>query len=138
MYTDPDSLRLNDIVRLNVLSTVSHRASLRGRVLGRVTVHAMRPGNTAATDHANNYRLFSEEDRTRYATYDSYEYIMLELDDGLQVYVGLPWIVPGSLYLEDSRRVNIVLKDFREPTHDRVRSILLENGYSIESTTDLN
>lgn len=136
MYVDVDSLKLGDAVRLSLYSTVKGRANLTGKMLARVSVHAMIPGHSAATDHANNYRTMPDDLKERYPTYDSYEYIMLELDDGQRVYVGIPWIVPGSLYLEDSRRVNIVLKDFRDPSGDQVEAILRQNGYVVESFTN--
>lgn len=138
MYTDADGLKNGDTVRLSLHANVNGRATLRGKLLARLTVHAMMPGHNASTNHANNYRNMPDELKAQYPTYDTYEYIMLELDDGQRVYVGLPWIVEGSLYLEDSRRVNLVLKDFRDPNGDRVISILRQNGYIVESFSDFS
>lgn len=109
----PSTIIGNDFKNVTVLGIVGYEQAIRDADIPAI--------------HANVYPLLPQgtpEDPTQY------DYLLVRTSAGRNTVLGIPWINLETVQLVESRKMSIVLDGVGSVDVDRVRSILVANGYN--------
>lgn len=129
----------NILGRMNVGDVVSfdlHVEAMVTQSYHRVKVLAVIPakfsdkfGEDVYTLHAQIYRLLPPG--TIQDDPESYQYIVVELEDGQNRVVGLPWIKDDTIRVHDSSTVTFTVEDMPQEDINDVRDYFARKGYQV-------
>lgn len=65
----------------------------------------------------------------------SYSYVKVLLTSGKYTYIGIPWIVVGSIAVVENAKYSIIIEDDRVDAESLIRSVLTGGGFTATSIT---
>lgn len=139
MSVEIASVQIGDNITFSLYGPIyPGKVNFSGKVISRLSADGLPPTAMAATDHVNVYRdLPPEIQETIEDSFTSYNYLLVKTNDGL-FYIGEPWIIPGTLMLNNAGTATVTLGEFRDSDTGPLRQLLLANGYVVSSIVKSN
>lgn len=129
-------LKINDVVSLTLYGLVNGSATVTGTIVSVVSSQGLPPGNNAGVNHTNIYRDLPQTVKdVTLDDYTSYQYMGIKLANGGIIYIGMPWVIQGSITITVVRTAIITIADFRDADAVAVSNLLKANGYTVSSTS---
>jgi hypothetical protein len=126
-----ENLKIGDNIMFTTYGPVAGKVEFAGKVIGLSTAEWLPVTTTAPTDHVNIYRdLPTEVQEYVEDNYSSYNYIAVKTIDGV-FYIGEPWIVLGTLVLDNPATATVTVSDYRESDTNLLTQLLLSNGFKV-------
>ncbi|AXH70809.1 hypothetical protein [Vibrio phage BONAISHI] len=123
-------------IRFNTYDNVNGKKTFEGEVLSVFSGKAHPLPATAKSQHINIYPLLPESvQEVTPDDYQQYNFFTLLQEDGTTETIGIPWVTETSIEEVVEQSVNIVIKNFTDPNFDRLRLILVQNGYDVDKIT---
>ncbi len=137
--TVTNDFELGTVVTFNLYGSAYESTTFTGKVEG-ITAASGLPVSTsnAADHHFNIYPSLPIEIKNETTDdFRSYYYLVLA-SDGDVFYLGLPWINKDTLQLTTTQTASVVLSNFNPNDIDRLKTVLVTNGFTVQSTTLLS
>lgn len=129
---------INKIVSFNL-----YPASIITTTFERVKILAILDADSALamgidvqSQHINVYPTIAEIDRPE-NNFRSYQYLKLKLPNGDITAIGIPWI-NGAITIHTNQRVRADIDDVGPQDLDKIRKVLIANGYNSVSLSFLD
>lgn len=130
------TLEVGKKYNLTIHGTLEGAKDFSGLITG-ITTGAFLPAVAdAGINHANIYPTLPEDVKLTTANdYTTYNFVSLRTDSGTEFYIGLPWILAGSVELVQDVVMDIRLSNFKEADKDMVLKVLQQAGQTVSSMT---
>lgn len=132
MVTNSD-FTIGQHITFSLHSSIGSKATWEGDVAGITAGKVVPASANSFVNHTNIYPTLPEADRFVVEDdYTSYNYLMLIVGSEV-VYIGLPWIVEGSIQTDLDESINVNITPPQGHTSERLVQVLKANGYSVNS-----
>lgn len=115
-----------------LVANMGGKRDFTGKYVGMVTAMAVPSVNSVNVIHQNMWPAIPDEIKTTISdNYRSYQYIVLEQDDGTLLYIGTPWIIAEAVVVVGTYTAVLTISPLPTDSVTELKAIMEANGYTV-------